>query len=228
MLIHAQPMAMAPIHAAFRQDWPEARTHDLLDTSLASDLAAAGGLLGHDIVDRFAWLSRYARDSAPEGRPTVGILFTCSAFGPAIDAARAQCPIPVLKPNETAFREAIEAGGAIALLATFEPALEPLLCELRALRDELGIDVDISGHIVHDALSALQASDPDRHDSLIAETAARCAAAAETIVLGQFTMARAAGAVRARVPGKPVLTTPHSAVAGLRELVSRTGGQPGA
>ena len=225
MLIHAQPMAIAPIHAAFRQDWPGAETHDLLDTSLASDLAAAGGILGQDIMDRFAFLSRYALDSAPEGRRTAGILFTCSAFGPAIDAARAQCPVPVLKPNETAFREAIQAGGAIALLATFEPALKPLLVELRALRDELKMDVDISGRAIDGALAALQDGDSGRHDDLIAEAAA--GAAADTIILGQFTMARAADAVRARAPGKRVLTTPQSAVVGLRDLVTRAGGRTG-
>ncbi len=220
ILIHALAQSVAPIHAAFRQGWPAAKTHDLLDTALATDLAAAGGKLGQRIIDRFAWLTRYAQDAAPEGQPTRGILFTCSSFGPAIEAARAATPIPVLKPNETAFRKAVETGSAIVLLASFEPALEPMLTEMHEMRDELGRRVSISGQVVPGALAALQAGDAERHDALIAAAAAGHAEA-DTIVLGQFSMARAAGPARERVPGKQLLTTPDSAVAGLRELVEK-------
>lgn len=218
ILIHALAQSVTPIHAAFRQGWPEAETHDLLDTALATDLAAAGGQLGQSIIDRFAWLTRYAQDAAPAGRPTRGILFTCSSFGPAIEAARAAAPIPVLKPNETAFRKAVKIGSAIVLLASFEPALEPMLAEMHEMRAELGRQVSITGQIVPGALAALQAGDAERHDALIGEAAAGYAEA-DTIVLGQFSMARAAGPARDRLQGKQLLTTPDSAVAGLRELV---------
>ncbi len=71
------------------------------------------------MTDRFLALARYAeRDGA------AAILFTCSAFGPCIDAVKQALPnIPVLKPNEAMIEEAVEAGGTVGLLATFAPTL---------------------------------------------------------------------------------------------------------
>ena len=37
VLLHATPVAMAPIAAAFRAEWPEAETVNLLDDSLSQD-----------------------------------------------------------------------------------------------------------------------------------------------------------------------------------------------
>src|ERR1700712_3080723 len=81
-LIHATPVAIDPIVAAFRRLWPEARPMNLLEDSLATDLAADGRLT-EAMIARFLTLARYARGSGADA-----ILFTCSAFGPAIEAAR--------------------------------------------------------------------------------------------------------------------------------------------
>ena len=43
-LIHATPVAIQPIVAAFKRLWPAARTTNLLDDSLSADLAAEGSL----------------------------------------------------------------------------------------------------------------------------------------------------------------------------------------
>ena len=45
-LIHATPIAIEPIRAAFTQLWPEARVTHLLEDSLAPDLVAAGRIDG--------------------------------------------------------------------------------------------------------------------------------------------------------------------------------------
>lgn len=224
MLIHALAESVAPIHAAFRAGWPEAEIHDLLDTSLSADLAAQGGRLDQAIVERFTTLGRYAADAGPGARRADGILFTCSAFGPAIDAVREALSIPVLKPNETAFEAAIRRGGKAVLLVTFSPALEPMMRELEATRRAFGSDAAIDGRLVEGALDALRSGQPDVHDALIADAAA--AAEATTIVLGQFSMARAAAGARARASAE-ILTTPDSAVAGIRRAVEAVQSRPG-
>ena len=66
-----------------------------------------------------------------------GILFTCSAFGPCIDAvAGAAWPrVPVLKPNEAMIDDAVRAArafgrrGRIGLIATFAPTLASMPAE---------------------------------------------------------------------------------------------------
>src|SRR5580704_13182835 len=115
-LIHAIIVAMAPVHESFARLWPEADRIDILDTSLPGDLARDGRLTPA-MMQRFATLTRYA-----EGIGAAGILFTCSAFGEAIDAAAAQAKIPVLKPNEAMFEAALAAGRRLGMLATFAPA----------------------------------------------------------------------------------------------------------
>ena len=91
-LIHATPVAVDPVVAAFRANWPEAEVYNLLEDSLAPDLDSAGEL-DDAMTARFLRLGRYAADCGADG-----ILFTCSAFGASIEAvAQALKPMPVLK-----------------------------------------------------------------------------------------------------------------------------------
>jgi hypothetical protein len=214
MLIHAVAEALAPIHAAFAAGLPEAAIYDLMDTSLSADLAAAGGVLGDRMVERFRTLGRYAAAAGPDGRIADAILFTCSAFGPAIDAVRRELAIPVLKPNEAAFERALAAGPRIGLLVTFAPSLPALTAELAAMAKARGVAPTIVGEVAAGGMEALRAGRPEEHDRLLT-SAATALPPVDAIVIGQFSAARAAAAVAATRP-EPVLTTPESAVAKLR------------
>ena len=94
-LIHALKHSIVPIETSFARLWPDAVLMNLLDDSLSADLARDGRLT-EAMTQRFLSLGRYAASTGADA-----ILFTCSAFGPCIEAvARAQAPMPVLKPNE--------------------------------------------------------------------------------------------------------------------------------
>ena len=207
-LIHATPVAIDPIVDAFEQLWPEARTTNLLEDALAPDLAAAGKLTD-TMVDRFVALARYVHGCGADA-----ILFTCSAFGPAIEAARAAVPVPVLKPNEAMFDEALAAGTRVGLIATFEPSIPALRQELEELALRERATLEIVTRAVPAALTALHAGRNGEHDRLIAD-AAEALGDCDAIVLGQFSMASAARAIPPR-SGRKVLTSPASAVARLR------------
>jgi len=69
-------------------------------------------------------------------------------------------------------------------------------------------------------MAALDAGDPARHDDLVAE-GAQALAGCDVILLGQFSLARAAAGVAAAC-GKPVVTTPGSAVRKLRQRMLMT------
>jgi hypothetical protein len=129
-LIHALKHSIAPIEKAFARLWPTARLANLLDDSLSADLARDGALTPA-MTDRFLALARYAKASGADG-----VLFTCSAFGPCIEAcAREFSPLPVLKPNEAMIEDALAlvgARGRIGLLATFGPTLESMPAEFAA------------------------------------------------------------------------------------------------
>lgn len=213
VLIHALRDSIAPAIAAMQAGWPEARVANLLDDSLSADLAARHGVLEDAMIDRFVTLGRYARATGADG-----ILFTCSAFGVAIDAVKADLRmLPVLKPNEAGLEAALEAGKRIALLATFPATIPSMTHELETLARERGIVPTIMTRVVDGALAALQGGDAARHDRLIAD-AAQTFASADAIVLAQFSMARAAASIAADGRAR-LITTPDSAVVKLRRLV---------
>ncbi len=211
-LIHATPVAIEPIVNAFQRLWPEARTTNLLEDSLAADLAAAGRLT-EPMIERFVTLARYARGCGADA-----ILFTCSAFGPAIEAAQAALAIPVLKPNEAMFDEALAAGKRIGLLATFAPSIPALRAELEQMARKRKLELEIKTHTIPSALSALHAGQGEEHDRLIAQ-AADLLGLCDALVLGQFSMASAAAMIPER-PGRRVLTSPTSAVMQLKRVLT--------
>jgi len=215
-LIHALEESVLPIRDAFARLWPEANTADLLDASLSADLAVAG-TLNAAMHARFLTLGRYAA-SGTGSHDTRAILFTCSAFGPAIEAVKADLPIPVMRPNEAAFAEALEIGPRIALVVTFAPSLPALTRELQEMAAAQGKPVQITPVLAGGALPALKAGDGAGHDNAVLR-ACKDLGPQDAIVLGQFSLARATRVLQPRA-GCPVLTTPDSAVRALRRLVT--------
>lgn len=204
-LIHALAHSLAPIEDAFARLWPEVRRTNLLDDSLSADLARDGAITPA-MTARFLALARYAVGTGADG-----ILFTCSAFGPCIEAcAAALAPLPVLKPNEAMIEEAEAIGGRIGLLASFVPTLQ-------SMPPEFPTSLTVTPKLAEGALAALDRGDGPEHDRLAAQ-AAGALADCDVIALAQFSLARAAPAV-ATATGKPVLTTPESAVRKLRRLL---------
>ncbi|OLP46376.1 aspartate/glutamate racemase family protein [Rhizobium oryziradicis] len=212
-LIHALEESVYPARNAFAHMWPEAFCFDLLDTSLAIDLADLGHL-DQPMMQRFQTLADYATATTGKAGQTQAILFTCSAFGPAIDAVKEKLPIPVLRPNEAAFEDALAIGSNIGLLVTFGPSSAALEEELHAMAKQRGKDIRVTTIVADSALAALKAGDGDRHDQLAVE-ASRALEHLDVLVLGQFSLARAADPIRG-VISAPVLTTPGSAVAALK------------
>ena len=207
-LIHATPLAVEPIREAFASGWPQARITNLLEDSLSVDLAAEGKITDL-MIERFVTLARYSERCGANA-----ILYTCSAFGVAIEAARESVGIPVLKPNEAMFEEALESGSRIGLVSTFQPSIPSMIAELEETAARRGQSISVRTHTVPGAMEALQRGNAERHDDAIAESAAEFAGC-EVLMLAQFSMARAAARIKPR-PGLRVLTSPLSAVARLK------------
>ena len=104
-------------------------------------------------------------------------------------------------------------------MATFEPAISPITAEIQHYAASLGRSVVIDPIHVAGALQAAQAGDAARHDALIAE-ASRAARDADVICFAQFSMSQAAADLCTAASGRPVLTTPDSAVRLMRKLLS--------
>jgi Asp/Glu/hydantoin racemase len=217
-LIHATTVAIEPVQQIFAEHWKEAQCRNILDDSLAADLAAAGGLTAQ-MHQRMLDLARYAQTQGVQG-----ILFTCSAFGAAIDAAQAALPFPVLKPNQAMFDEAIDLcrqwGGErrIGLVTSFAPAAKSMQLELEHEIALSQFPIQIQSACAPEAMGLLGSGNRQAHDQQVL-AAAQAMPTCDVVLLGQFSMAHLQPSM-AQALGKPVLTSPASAVRSLRSRLA--------
>ena len=218
-LIHATPLAIEPVNTSFKKLWPEASLQNILDDSLSRDHASAGHLTAA-MVERFIDLAQYAKRAGCEG-----ILFTCSAFGEAIEAAAAAVAIPTLKPNEAMFEDALRMAMAvhqneaavlnIGLVATFEASIVSMSEEFNALTARLERQVKLHSLFVPHAMDTLAQGHPNEHHKLIAE-GVQTMPACDVMMLAQFSMAAAQTLAQSQT-ATTVLTSPDCAVLALQK-----------
>ncbi|MEP2707627.1 MAG: aspartate/glutamate racemase family protein [Roseibium sp.] len=210
-LIHATRLAIDPIEKAAQEHWPEADVVTILEEGLSKDRLKTEQLTP-ELSDRILGLAHYAELAGSDG-----VLFTCSAFGSAIENAAAGSPIPVMKPNEAMFNQAFRTGDRAALIYTFGPAARGMEAEFRNAAVAKKPSATITSYFCEGALDAKQNGDDVLHDQLIAETAASVTDA-DVILLAQFSMASAAPLARNKT-AIPVLTSPDAAILEIRERV---------
>ena len=217
-LVHATALAVAPIADAFKRHWPQAQCMNLLDDSLSQDHAQNSGVLTEAMTQRFVTLANYAKGTGCDA-----ILFTCSAFGSAIEAARADCGLPTLKPNEAMFEDALaltanSTGTAkLGLVATFEASLLPMRAELQALADASSRSINVHTVFVQEAMQDLAEGRADMHHAKIA-AAAIALRDCDVVMLAQFSMAAALPSVQAKLSCR-VLSSPDCAVLSLKKTI---------
>ena len=216
-LIHATPLAMDPIKDAIHRHWPEVQCQHLLDDSLSQDRVREGRLTP-TMVERFVTLARYC-----QGAGAQGILFTCSAFGPAIDAAGQATGLPTLKPNEAMFEEALAVAHAgstlrVGLVATIESSIGSLTDEFMELARSRQLQAQVTGCFVPEAMSDLAQGNAQAHHDKVARAVAQLPAC-DVILLAQFSMA-AAQPLSQRATATPVLSSPDCAILALRKQLN--------
>jgi len=210
-LIHAVYAAMAPTEAAFATEWPEARLVNLIDDALPADLEVDGGMTV-TMVQRIGRLAQHAISAGAQG-----VLFTCSAFGEAIEKAAGATKVPVLKPNEAMFSAALGAGSRIGLLGTFAPAMRSMEEELHAMAMARGLRPSLRTHCIPAAHAAARSGDVALHNGLVAE-GARQMTDCDVVMLAHFSTSTATTDVQL-VLDCPVLSAPKAAVIAMRSLV---------
>ncbi len=211
-LIHAVYAAMAPVESAFTRLWPQARRVNLVDDALAQDLEA-DGVLTPAMCARIGRLAEHAVLAGAHG-----VLFTCSAFGEAIEAAAARLAVPVLKPNEAMFKAALAKGKNLGMLATFETAVPSIEADFRAVARLLRPEATMQTYCVPEALAAALNGHAALHNRLVAEAAPRLAHC-DAIMLAHFSTSAALQAVQKTV-GREVLSAPDAAVLALKQALA--------
>ena len=214
-LIHATKVAIDPIQQAFAQNWPEAEVINVLDDSLSIDRASRT-VSPAILAGRIEALAQYARQTNCSA-----ILYTCTAFGDMIEETARSSSIPVLKPNQAMFEEALKAGNNICMLYTFEAAKDSMEKEFYELATDLNPGASITSYFVDDALDLLNNGDENGHNQRVADKAKELTGF-DGLILAQFSTARAATLTREKT-SIPVFTSPESAVTKIRTLMQHEG-----
>jgi Asp/Glu/hydantoin racemase len=210
-VISVAPIAMQPVADAFARLWPEAECDNILDDGLFRERGKTDDLK-QPLFDRIVQLGDYARSAGADG-----ILYTCSAFGAAIEAVQQRFAMPVLKPNEAMFEAALDAGTRIGMLATAPFAVAQLEQEFRDMAAARESKATLTTRLVDGAMIALTQGDAQTHNRLIAE-AAPDLDGCDAVILAHFSTSRAEPLVATRIKA-PVLTAPGAAVLKLKRAL---------
>jgi Asp/Glu/hydantoin racemase len=210
-LVHPTMLAMGPIDAAFKAQWPQAQTLNVVDESLYADLPQ-DGTLAPAVRDRLARLFRHCELSGAHG-----IVFTGSTFGPAVEAVRGSVGVPVLKSDEAMMDVAAEHGARVLIVATAKRALPVLCASFDAATARAGRGAQATTLWVRGAREAILTGDVELHDRLIADEIG-AAKDFDVIMLGQISMVSARALLAPGVASR-TLTSPDAAVARMRALL---------
>lgn len=152
------------------------------------------------------------------------VIVTCNAYSGAVaEIAKALAGPPVLSIDAELVRQAILTGSRIGVIGTVEVGLQRQQQAFREAAERMHRQVDITPHLVEDALEFVRSGDLAAHDLAIAE-AAEAFTEVDVIVLAQASMAGAADLIAER--GRlavPVLASPQLLVDFLREGRPRVG-----
>jgi Asp/Glu/hydantoin racemase len=184
----------------------------MVDESLLADTIAAGAL--SPAVSR-----RVARQVfGAEDAGASAILVTCSSVGPAVEATRPFCSVPVLRVDEPMIDRALDRGTAIAAIGTLATTLEPTAELIRRRAAERSQRVAVRSYLCEGAFEALRAGDLDEHDARVRAGLREVLANADVVVLAQASMARVADQLGAL----DVLTSPRLSMERAAQMVLET------
>ena len=208
-LVHALRDSMPPVDAALAEHWPDAVPLHLFDGSLYAD-RSRGTATDAEIDRRIAMLLRHSADVGAEG-----ILFTGSFFGAAVEKGREGLSIPVLTSFQGIVEAAFAADDTFQVLSTAPDSAPLLIRELD--RQAAGRPCAARGASVSEAIQALLAGEPDRHDEIIAAATADLPAEG-TVLFAQFSMGRAKRLAEAR-SGRRVLAPAEAGILALKRIL---------
>jgi aspartate/glutamate racemase len=190
---------------------PGIRLFHILDEPLLEQVRLQAGLQTDQIARLQAHIDAAQRIQAQ------AVLVTCSTLSPALDQVHAA--IPLIKIDQAMIEEAVRGGSHIGLLATNRTTLEPTHAALLAEAERQGKNITLTQIYVDGAVTALLNGNGDQHDRLVLKVIQQLTGNIDLIVLAQASTARVIELPQARFIPVPILTSPHTALAQVRQVL---------
>lgn len=213
-LIHTVAGLIGPFDALARKHLPGWTPFAMLDESLLRN-TIRDGRLASGTMRRLTAMVWSAVDAGAGA-----VVVTCSSLGPAVEAARPLCPVPLFRIDEGMAAEAVRRGPRIGVLATLSTTLEPTAELIRRTAGAKGRSCTLISRLADGAFALLAGGDTQGHDRLVAEALAALAPEVDVIVLAQASMARALETVKDRLGPLPVLTSPEPGMAHIAAILA--------
>lgn len=186
-----------------KQHLPDWQGFNMLDESLLRG-TIRDGVLSQTTMWRLAHMVRSAVEAGASA-----VVVTCSSLGPAVDAAKPFCPVPLFRIDEGMAQAAVTFGSRIGVLATLRTTLDPTSDLIRRSAVQAGHPCTVIAELAEGAFQKLGSGDTAGHDAMVAQSLRDLAPKADVIVLAQASMARALALVQNELPPLPVLTSPE-------------------
>lgn len=207
-IIHTTPVTIASMGQLCARLLPGVTVNHYLDDSLLQQINREGGISA-SVRYRFQSLIAVAAAAQPDV-----ILSACSSVGGMLEEARAMFSMPLLRIDEPMARLAAQRPGSIAVCATVQSTLGPTG---KLIRRYVGEDRVLNNVLIEGAGALLASGDREAYLALIASRLGEAAAAHDTVVLAQASMAEAVQRMPQELHAK-FLTSPESGVSALREV----------
>lgn len=150
--------------AFLKEKVPGVRVEFITDSTLLSDVRAAGGPT-EAVINR---MTLYAKAAEISGADL--IVNSCSTVGEVADIYEKEVKIPVMKVDLPMAQEAVALGTKIALIATVETTLGPSQRLIEKVGASQGKQMACAQYLQNPAWDALQAGRPEEHNRILMES----------------------------------------------------------
>jgi Asp/Glu/hydantoin racemase len=147
------------------------------------------------------------------------IMVTCSSIGPAVDSAKRNGSVPILRVDQPMADQAVRIGNRVGVIATLPTTLIPTADLIRRRAAEVEKDVEITAELCKGAFEALMSGDVAAHDAAVIEALKSLSDKVDVIVLAQASMARVIEQVPNGEIKIPILASPPIAVDFLKHVL---------
>jgi hypothetical protein len=213
VLIHTVPPLIEVFSRLGSRLLPGVRLFHILDEPLLEQARILSGLQGEQLASLQAHIDAAQRIQAS------AVLVTCSTLSPALDQAHAS--IPLIKIDQAMLEKAVRGGRHIGILATNWTTLEPTCSSLLAEAERQDKSITLTQVFVDGALPALLNGNADQHDKLVLNAIQQLAGNVDLVVLAQASTARVIELDPVRSIPVPILTSPHTALWQVRQVLYR-------